>query len=438
MAQKPPLAVVDTSFSEENRWRQKLRRTDKGKLVECFQNVALFLQHHERWKDCLAFDEFRDTIVIRKQPDDVPGFREGEWQDIHTLRLGAWLADQEDFTVKGQDALHNGLVLASRERGFHPVREWLEQLVWDKTPRLDTWLADFAGIEICRILNGDEAKRYVARVGRYFLTAMVARVFEPGCIMRSVPIIEGEQERGKSTLLRILADPWFSDTPIMIGDKDAYQALKGKWLMEIAELQSFSRAEATWVKAFISSPEDHYRAPYERKVNDHKRQIVFAATTNEYAYLKDPSGHSRFWPLLSTGEIKLDALRAVREQLFAEALIAYLASERRHPDRDEQRELFTPEQDAREIEDPWRTKIRAYLDGEAGSRCTMPELMKAVGVDMEKADAARSISQRLGRYVSEAGWIRREGTNKQFYYERPKRLPAPAKEGEEDLPDIPF
>jgi putative DNA primase/helicase len=426
-------------FAQENLWRKKLVVSgEKKKIVECYQNVARFLECHPRWKGCLAFDEFREAIVLRKEPDGIDGFPVGEWADIHNLRLGTWLSDEENLTCRGQDAIYHGLVLAARERDFHPVREWLEKLVWDQVPRMDTWLTDFAGVEGCRNLDGDAARKYVACVGRFFLKAMVARIFEPGCIMRSVPIIEGEQERGKSTLLRILADPWFSDTPIMIGDKDAYLALKGKWLMEIAELQAFNRAEATWVKAFISSPEDHYRAPYERKPNDHKRQIVFAATTNEYAYLKDPSGHSRFWPLLSSGDIKLDELRAVREQLFAEALAAYLAGGRRHPDRDEQRDLFAHEQDAREIEDPWRTNIRSFLEIEAGSRCTMRELMKAVGVDMEKADSARSISQRLGRYVAEAGWIRRQGTNQQYFYERPKLVVAPAAKGEDDYSDVPF
>lgn len=433
----PKLVTDGTGFAAENAWRALLIKNDKGKKVECYQNVALYLQHHERWKACLAFDEFCDTLVLRSSPDGIDGFAKGEWQDIHTLRLGMWLAQAESFPVKSQDALYNGLVLAARERGFHPVREWLETLVWDGVPRLDDWLTKWAGIEGCRSLIDDPARRYIAKVGRYFLVAMVARVYEPGCIMRSVPIFEGEQERGKSTLLRVLADPWFSDTPILIGDKDAYQALKGKWLMEIAELQSFTRAEATWVKAFISSPEDHYRAPYERKPADHKRQIVFAATTNEFVYLKDPSGHSRFWPLLSTGEIRIDELRAVREQLFAEALVAYLAGERRYPDRDEYRELFLEEQDAREIEDPWRSKVHAYLDEQVGSKVTMPELMKTLGIDLEKADAARSISQRIGRYVTEVGWIRRRGTTG-WFYERPKRRPASAGKGGGDDDPIPF
>lgn len=428
-------AVTDTTdFAAANAWRAELLKNDKGKAIECYQNVAMFLRRHERWTGCLGFDEFQDTVVIRKPPDDVAGFPVGEWEEIHTLRLGDWLARREGYHIRGPDHIHRGLVLAAREHGFHPVREWLNSLQWDAKARLDTWLTDYAGVESCRALAGEEATRYIALVGRYFLVAMVARIFEPGCIMRSVPILEGKQERGKSTLLRVLADPWFSDTPILIGDKDAYQALKGKWLMEIAELQSFRQAEATWVKAFISSPVDHYRAPYERKPADHKRQIVFAATTNEFTYLKDPTGHSRFWPLVTTGEIKIAELAAAREQLFAEALHAYRAGERRYPDRGDQAQLFSPEQGAREVEDPWKAKIHRYLRDEAPNRVSMAELMKALGIDVEKADPSRSVSQRIGRYVADAGWARRRGASLEYFYERPPNpKPAPA----EDV-EVPF
>lgn len=434
---KPRLVKDDGGYAAENAWRSELIVSSRGKLVECYQNVAVFLRRHPTWRDVLGFDEFGDALIIRRPPAGVEGFPAGSWEEIHTLRLGMWLAQAEKFPVKSPDHLYRALVLAARERAFHPVREWLESIPWDGKQRLDTWLMELAGVEGCRSLAREAAARYIARVGRYFLVAMVARVYQPGCIMRSVPILEGAQERGKSTLLRELAHPWFSDTPILIGDPDAYLALKGKWLMEIAELQSFTRAEATWVKAFISSPEDHYRAPYERKVTDHKRQIVFVATTNEWQYLKDPSGHSRFWPLLSTGTIEVSKVAEVREQLFAEALAAYRAGERRYPDRQEQVDLFEPEQQAREIEDPWKTKVHRYLREQAGSRVTMEELMKAVGIEVEKADAGRSISQRLGRYVADAGWTRRRGTNLEYFYERPPKPQRARAEGGGDG-DIPF
>jgi putative DNA primase/helicase len=172
---------------------------------------------------------------------------------------------------------------------------------------------------------------YHRLVGRFFLINLVRRVYEPGCIMRSVPVLEGAQDKGKSTALRLLAQPWFSDTPFKVGDKDSYQQIQGVMVYEISELESFTRAEATAVKAFVSSTEDNFRAPYERQNEKHPRQTVFAATTNAVEYLKDWTGNTRFWPLACGQEIDLDGLADAREQLLAEALALYRHGERTYP-----------------------------------------------------------------------------------------------------------
>ena len=82
------------------------------------------------------------------------------------------------------DMTHQAVDLRARERAFHPVRDYLAGVPWDGTPRLDRWLSYYLDAE---------PSVYVAAIGRMFLIAMVARIFEPGCKADYLLVFEGEQ-----------------------------------------------------------------------------------------------------------------------------------------------------------------------------------------------------------------------------------------------------
>jgi putative DNA primase/helicase len=270
----------------ENRWRAQLIHSRDG-LRDCRENVIYILRSHPDWKGVFAADTFAKKIVTRKV--DPLGHQPGHlWCAEDDVALGLWLVEQEQLVIRGEETIARSVAFVAQDQQVHPVREFLEGLKWDNESRIDSWIP--------RYLRATE-NEYALKVGRYFVLNLVRRAFEPGCIMRSVPVLEGPQNVGKSTIARILADPWFSDTPFRVGDKDAYQQIQGVWLYEIAELDSFSRAESSAVKAFISSPKDRFRAPYERGVEDHFRQTCFLATTNATEYLRDWTGNTRFWPI---------------------------------------------------------------------------------------------------------------------------------------------
>ncbi|AWE67124.1 virulence-associated E family protein [Staphylococcus aureus] len=68
------------------------------------------------------------------------------------------------------------------------------------------------------------------------LTAGIARVMEPGCKFDYMLTLYGPQGVGKSALLKKLGGAWFSDSLVSVTGKEAYEALQGVWLMEMAEL----------------------------------------------------------------------------------------------------------------------------------------------------------------------------------------------------------
>jgi putative DNA primase/helicase len=145
------------------------------------------------------------------------------------------------------------------------------------------------------------------------------------------------------------------------GDKEAQEHLKGKWLIEVSELDSFRKAETTAIKSFVSKQEDDYRKAYGRGTEKHKRTCVFVATTNEDTYLDDPSGNRRYWPLRAD-KADLAALKQERDQLLAEAVVVLNAGGKWWPDRETEKLLFMPEQEKREkAPDVWIGIVGEWL-----------------------------------------------------------------------------
>ena len=92
------------------------------------------------------------------------------------------------------------------------------------------------------------------------LIAAVARIYDPGCKVDTVPIFEGAQGAQKSTAVKTLFDPWFSDELADLGSKDAAMQTKGVWGIEVSELDAMSRMEVSRIKAFITRTTDRFRA----------------------------------------------------------------------------------------------------------------------------------------------------------------------------------
>lgn len=319
-------------------------------------NVAILLEHHPAWVGVLGFDEFRGEVSKRSPaPAAVAlGHRAepaGTWLDVDALRAVAWLE-----TEIGVDAprgmVEEAAELVARAHPFHPVRDFFSSLTWDGTRRLDAWLVTYAGAD-----DND----YTRGVGVRWLISAVARTFEPGCQVDCIPVLEGKQGSKKSSLLRCLMPrrEWFSELGT-VGDKDTLQGLRGKLLLEMAELASLKGRSREKTKEFLTTHVDTYRPSYGRRAIDVPRQCVFAATTNDQHYLEDPTGHRRFWPV-KVRAADVEAIARDRDQLWAEAVHRYRAGEAWHVDTEELRALCEAEQTERELGDSWDEELRAWL-----------------------------------------------------------------------------
>jgi predicted P-loop ATPase len=305
-------------------------------------NILLALRGDLYWAYQLRFDEMAQCIVTPEEPLTDKFVRSAhEWLQANGLRSASLALTEEAIEI------------VARERPFHPLKQKLKTLMWDQELRKSTWLHRYLGAP-----DND----YTRSVGAWFLISMVARVFQPGCQADYMLVLEGEQGELKSQICRTLGEPYFSNHLPDLSD-DAIRVsmhLRGKWLIEIAELHSFERSGPALLKSFISRQVEQFTPKFGRYEVQEKRQCVFIGTTNETTYLRDETGGRRFWPV-KCGNIDLEGLRRDRDQLFAEALEAYENGANWWPDRNFEKLIIEPEQEARLYVDGWVEPIREFL-----------------------------------------------------------------------------
>ena len=93
-----------------------------------------------------------------------------ELNDSGAVRLRLLIHEAYGF-LPTQELFEQVLIDMAHANRFHPVRDYLECLKWDGTPRLVTWLSYYLG--------ADES-HYVETVGKAFFIALVARIFSQG------------------------------------------------------------------------------------------------------------------------------------------------------------------------------------------------------------------------------------------------------------------
>ena len=260
-------------------------------------------------------------------------------------------------------------------------------------------------------------------IGQLFLIALVARIFQPGCQADYVLVLEGPQGAMKSTACRVLAGKWFSDALPDLTHADPVRLsmhLRGKWLIEIAELASFNASETEIIKAFATRTHETYTPKYGHNEVTEPRQCLLIASTNQSSYLHDETGARRFWPV-TVGDIDIPGLRAARDQLFAEAVHLYRAGAKWWPDRKFEGTHIAPEQAARFEEDAWEGVIEEWLNDPDRFSDTFTIIAIAQGaLRMEAQKIGTREQRRIRKVLIQLGWKQKPSRKNGRLWTRPE------------------
>ena len=214
-----PLSLDEReSAPPEERWKFDLKweKSGKGaiKVTGSISNIIAILTHDPLLKGKIRHNDFSTVIDVR----DVPWQQEvAPWNDTSDAYLASYL---EGYRLGGfsDKKIAKALTIVAHENSYHPVRDYLNTLVWDGIPRIESLFIDH--------LKAEDTQLYrEAALG--FMVMSVKRIFEPGCNLQFMPVFIGKQGAGKSSLAQVLGGEWVTNSAIDINSKDGYIALQG-------------------------------------------------------------------------------------------------------------------------------------------------------------------------------------------------------------------
>ncbi|MBB05618.1 MAG: virulence-associated E family protein [Pseudooceanicola sp.] len=368
-----------------------LIRDEKNRPMWNMANAITLLTDHGDWHGVLAFNQFTvRRVLLRAIPGQGGGVYPRPIEDDDYAAAQAWF-NRNGFPKASSEIVQAAVRKVCRDRTFDPLADFLEGLQWDGVPRLGQWLTTYCGVE---------ANTYTSEVGLRWCISAVARGFKPGCKADHMLVLEGRQGRRKSTALAALTGPdWFSDALPQMGTKDASSYLRGKWIVEVGELEAM-RKEVDTIKAFITRQVETFRPAYGREEVSEPRRCVFAGTTNKDDWQRDETGGRRFWPV-KVGEIDVPGIERDRDQLWAEAVALYRSGERWWLEG-EVAEQAQAEAAERRPDDPWRSAIASEVLGK--SEVTTKQVLSLMGIMPH--DMTPALSKRVAQELLHLGWER--------------------------------
>ena len=400
----------------------------KGRPLATIDNFLMILRNDSHF-DSLKFNQ------LSYSPEHTVDGKVERWQDKDDSKTRFYI--EEKYKIHSREKLDDALRILFAEREYHPIKDIIESIEWDKQPRIHTLFIKWLKCE---------DTPYIREVTRLVFAGGIHRLYNPGCKFDDVAVLIGtKQGEGKSTFARWLAiqDDFFTEVTEIEGQK-GIEAIEGAWICEIAELLAVTKTkEVEAVKSYITKLVDRYRRPFDRRTTDHKRQCVFIGTTNKEQFLTDKTGNRRWYPVKvnSSGyelhdhkeEIQADIIQA-----WAEAKYLYDKGELQpYADRNLLEDIRAKQEQA--VEDDYRVgMIEDYIKNK--DKVCIMELWK-FALDNEFSKPTRRESNEITLILqSIGGWergkIERHNAfgNQMFWYRTTKRDFEPIDDS--DLPDF--
>lgn len=203
-AMQPPQSVEEIKAG--------LETTEKGGVRQSIRNCLTVFQRDPLLSGAIAYNILTDRKDIIKPI----GFHRESTALNDTDMKYLLLYLEETYGLTNEKKIDNAIGIVANENKYHPIRDYLNTLVWDGTERIRFCLRHFLGAD---------ADDYTYEALKLFLLGAISRAFQPGCKFEIMLCLVGGQGAGKSTFFRLLAvrDEWFSDDLRKLDDDNVYR-----------------------------------------------------------------------------------------------------------------------------------------------------------------------------------------------------------------------
>jgi hypothetical protein len=373
------------------------RSVKTGQILATVDNLQMALRRPDMTGMRLGFDTFRDEIMYARRPGEWEPFTDEQYVELRIT------LERRDMAPVGRELIRDVVALVAKGHTFNSAQAWLVALEWDQQPRIDTFFSTYMGAE-------DSV--YVRAVAQYIWTAMAGRVMTPGCKADMVPILVGGQGIGKSSAVGALvpSPDHFTEVGFHEQESDQSRKMRGRLVAELSELRGIHSREMESIKAFITRTHEHWTPKYREFTTTFARSLVFWGTTNADEFLADETGNRRWLPV-RVGKAEVDAIRADREQLWAEALARWYVRGVMWHDAER---LAGDAHDEHTIRDVWEDAVNKWLDepefGGSDTPRQRPFLKPADifegALGMDAKHCKRADEQRMGKVLRTLGYQR--------------------------------
>lgn len=287
-------------------------RDNKGRIEATYTNATAATWSPQAIGIDIRFDLFRDAILYR-EPGSL-GWEVFSDEDYHevALRLEAL-----GFKTPGMPLVKSAVNHRARKNPIDTAMMWGDSLVWDGVPRIETFLVKFFDME---------DRPYHRAVALYAWTAMAGRIFSPGCQADMVPILAGGQGARKSSAIAAMVPDDHHRLMSLSDDEDKLaRMMRGALVVELPELAGLKTKAIEGIKAWITKRREEWVPKFKEFTSRMGRRCLFWGTTNDDELFDDPTGARRWLPVTVGQNIDVEGIAAVRDQLWAEAIVRWRA-----------------------------------------------------------------------------------------------------------------
>lgn len=334
-----------------------------GLFKTCATTLQLVLSDPVLCGVDIAYDTFRGQIVLREHSSPA-----------NVCPLGGWrqFCDAENFALRvrlenpimrfkpgsiSKDLLYDAVNHRAAQHHVDIMRDYLAAVLpeWDGVCRAERFFLDYGGAEDSEVARA---------AGRYLWGMLYRRASSPEPCKADISIImTGPQGCHKSQSVRALAleEDFAAELDFRQDNKDLALLMSGRTVIEVPEMQGFSRRENSDLKAFLSLDRDSYRIMYSQDIRTVTRRCLFVMTTNEQQILRDATGSRRF-AVIEVAKMRDDLIQRDRLQLWAEGRQIFLEEGAKRLHTRLERATANTEQNIRyATQDAWADDIAEYI-----------------------------------------------------------------------------